>query len=429
VGAVASTLYLVGPAGVCILLGWAYVDGVAAFAMIAASLSWIIWYQTGERGVLRGAALLAGFAVCFKITSALLPAALLALTCIAAIARARALGQRRIRAVDALAFSARLLPLMLLPLVPWLTRSAIVTDNPFFPLFARWIPSRDFSPDLSVKFDRFNRFMTWGNAFGRGWTIEQRTWILFGACAAVVLVCSVVMVRTASLMGRGTIAVVMVALVMQLLAAGLYVRYSVPLAAVLTLPVAAAFGSVLSRRSAPYVWLAVTLVCSLVQARRCLSQENLRLSDVPDLLRTATGLEARRTFLRDHLALYPLYEEVNRDLPKSARVMLSCYCGGFYIDRTTFCADMVQDSLRVTGWDEFTSDLRRLGITHVIAPTALANGGPSPALDLNSNSSITRESQYRVLRPLLSAHATARGIAFDQGLYEIDPALLEAPVQ
>ncbi len=75
--------------------------------------------------------------------------------------------------------------------------------------------------------------------------------------------------------------------------------------------------------------------------------------------------------------------------------MLSAYCGGFYIDRTTFCAEMVQQSLRFTTWEEFGADIRRLGITHIIAPSVLATGGPTPDLGGSSVSAITREGEYR----------------------------------
>jgi hypothetical protein len=423
-GAVAATLFLVGPVGVSSVLGCAYVEGAAAFAMIASVLAWLLWFQSRDLAYLRSAALLAGVAVTFKITAALLPIALLALTWIAAVDHGRRAGDRDGLERSAAAFSARLLPFMLGPIVPWMARSAIVTGNPLFPLFARWIPSRDFSPDLSGKFDRFNRLMTWGNVIGRDWSIQQRTWVLAGACVVVALLGSVIVFRSRSWMARGTAAVVILVSLAQLSAAGLYLRYSIPLAAVVGLAIAATLDAVLSRRPAPAILLAVTMIGSLAQARRCLL---LADSDARGLVKTALGLEGRRAFMLDHLALYPLYEQVNRDLPANAKVMLSCYCGGFYIDRTTFCADMVQDSLRFTSWEDFTSDLRRLGITHVIAPSALATGGPSPAFDRSSTSSITRESEYRFVRPLLTEHGRTRGTASDQGLYELDPALLGAP--
>ncbi len=422
-GPVATTLFLAGPVAVSSVLGCAYVEGAAAFAMIASALSWILWFQSREQAWLRTAALLAGFAVTFKITAALLPVALLGLTWVAAADPARATPEGGHPGRRAAMFSAQLVPFMAAPILPWMTRSAIVTGNPLFPLFARWIPSRDFSPDLSSRFDRFNRLMTWGNVMGRDWSIQERTWVLEATCAAIAVVGAVLFFRARSWIARGTVVVVVAVVLAQLSAAGLYVRYSIPLAAVVGLPIAAAMGSLLSRRGAPAVLLVLTALGSLVQARRCLFLAN---GDAKGLLETTVGLETRRTFLLDHLVLYPLWEQVNRELPPDAKVMLSCSCGGFYIDRTTFCADMVQDSLRFTSWEDFTADLRRLGITHVIAPSALATGGPPPPFDLSSTSSITREAQYRFVRPLLTDHSRTRGTAFDQGLYEIDTNLVRA---
>jgi hypothetical protein len=423
VGAVAATLFLVGPAGVSNVLGSAYVEGAAAFAMIGAALAWLIWFQVDELPYLRCAALLSGIAVSFKITSALFPAALVALTYIA-VAHKNVTIAKPARMRAAVSAAARLIPMALVPVVPWMVRAAIVTHNPFFPLFARWIPTRDFSPEDSAKFDKFNRYMTWGNTFGRSWTLEQRTWVLLAVCAAVILVGAIAMMRFPSPVARGTAGVAVVALLAQLSAAGLYVRYSIAIAAVLMLPVAAAIGSALSRRGVVSFWVALTLAASLWQGKHLLAGADI---GPKELLRTAAGLDDRRGFLREHLPLFPLYEEVNRDLPSSAGVMLSCYCGGFYIDRKTFCAEMVQEALRFSSWDEFTADVRRLRITQVIAPNVLATGGPSPPIDGSNSSSITRENQYRMLRRLLTEHSHERATASDQGLYDVDRAFLGDP--
>jgi hypothetical protein len=136
------------------------------------------------------------------------------------------------------------------------------------------------------------------------------------------------------------------------------------------------------------------------------------------------GTQDRKAFLQERLALLPLYERINQDLPRQAGVLLSDYCGGFYIDRSTFCAEMVQDSLRFTSWEEFTSDIRRLGITHVVAPAVFATNGPSPVHGGSSVSELTRAGQERMMRELLTRHARTLQTAADMGLYEIDGAAL-----
>jgi hypothetical protein len=426
VGAIAATLFLVGPAGISGLLGCAYVEGGAAFAMIAASLAWVVWFQSGSAGYLRCAALLAGLAVCFKISSALFPVALLGLTFVAA-ARPQASADTRARWLSGVRSCLQMLPLIALPVLPWMIRAAAVTGNPVFPLFARWIPSRDFSAGLATQFDRFNRYMTWGNTFGRDWDIGMRSHVLFGFCGVLLLVGGVAIARARSWMARGTAAVVLLATVAQLMAAGLYIRYSIPMAAVIALPVLAGLGPLLSRRVVAPVIVGVTLLASLVHARRAVAQTG---ATVREIASTALGTESHRQFLLDHLGLYPLYEQVNHELPEGVGVMLSCYCNGFYIDRTTYCGEIVQDSLRYTSWEEFAADLRRLGIRYVIAPSTLAVGGPSPAADRSSVSTITHDAQVRVVRRLLSGYGHLLGTAADQSLYEVEGSRLtdlEAP--
>jgi hypothetical protein len=168
-------------------------------------------------------------------------------------------------------------------------------------------------------------------------------------------------------------------------------------------------------------WLGFTLAGSLVHAHRIYLDVG---ANTVGLLRTVAGLDDRRDFLRSRLPLYPLYEHANRELPLGAGIVLSGYCGGFYIDRKTFCSEFVQDSLRFTNCQDLTNDLRRLGITHVIAPTALAAEGPLPDSGVPTFVSYIRPGQYQLFRQLLTSHARPLAIASDQGLYEIAPTLL-----
>jgi hypothetical protein len=128
--------------------------------------------------------------------------------------------------------------------------------------------------------------------------------------------------------------------------------------------------------------------------------------------------------VRTRLPLYALYERANRELPADAGVLLSGYCSGFYIDRKTFCASMVQTSLRYNSWQDFTDDVRRLGITHVVAPSVLATGGPIAVHGGSAVAEITLADQYQMVRQLLEGHARTLATASDYGLYEITPELL-----
>src|SRR4051812_34263338 len=152
--ATAVVIFLFGPVGVANLLGWAYLEGATSFASIAATLAWIIWFQDRRSGWLRCAFALAGVGVSFKITAGLFPVALSALTFTrwwndkreAALA-----GKGPIAQLPWLSLAA----LSILPVTPWLARSAIVTHNPFFPLFAHILPSRDFSAEQASQWEHF----------------------------------------------------------------------------------------------------------------------------------------------------------------------------------------------------------------------------------------------------------------------------------
>jgi hypothetical protein len=222
-------------------------------------------------------------------------------------------------------------------------------------------------------------------------------------------------------MARGTAVIVTITAIAQLSAAGLYFRYSLPLAAALMLPLVVPFERWLARRPVMVSWIAITLVLSLMQARRIYVEEG---GNFPGLVRSLGGAQQRTAFLKERLPPYALYERVNAELPLNAGIMLSFYCGGFYMDRATFCAEMVQDSLRFTSWEDFSTDLRRLGITHLIAPSVLATGGPTPYLGGSATSVITRADQFRLVRMLLTRHARTLQTASDLGLYEIDPVWL-----
>jgi hypothetical protein len=143
-------------------------------------------------------------------------------------------------------------------------------------------------------------------------------------------------------------------------------------------------------------------------------------NDLGGLVRTPLGLEGQRAFLGRHITLFPLFEQANRDLPAGSRVLLACYCGGFYVDRMTFCSDGVQGSLRMASGDAFADDLRRLHVTHVLAPTTLATGGPFPPFDASGVSFMVRKQEYAVVSKLLLDHGRLLGLAGDEGLYALD---------
>lgn len=411
VGAAAVSLYLFGPLGVAGLLGWAYLEGATSLAITAAVGAWIIWYQEREPGWLRSAFLLAGIAVSFKITAGLLPLALGGLTLVARL-DPRERDTYRARTIDVLP----LLGLCLAPVTPWLIRSALVTGNPFFPVFAAQIPSRDFSPELARQWGYFNRYLNWAIVIGRDWSLERRQHILLGCALLLLVIASVTWWVLRSWIARAATLVLLATLLAQLATVGLYVRYWVPMASVLLLPVLAPAATFLAGRWQRGALVVVTVLMSFAQARRSFRSAD---NDFGGLVRTTLGIEPRATFLERHVAPFPLYEKINRELPEKSKVLLTFYCGGFYIDRPTYCTDVVQGSLRLTTWDSFLSDIGTLGVTHVLAPLFEETGGPAPPASAAGVGFMVVKEERALVSRLLADRGHLLASAGNEGLYLI----------
>jgi hypothetical protein len=418
VAVLATTAFLYGPLGVGPLLGWAYLEGITSAALISSGLAWLIWYQERDRAWLRCAALLAGAGVSFKITAALFPVALGVLTLITLCSEAR---KERRSLLPELVSILRLLPLIILPVLPWLVRSAIVTGNPLFPMGAQWIPSRDFSAALSKKFDSYNRYMVWGINLSQEWTLARRKLFFAAITGALALCGGFIALRQRSFVARSTAWVVLGTLLIQLLAAGLYKRYWIPVLSVFQLPLLALFARQLSADWLRGPLIGLSALLSLFQARQGLKTID---NDAAGLLKTALGLEAQNAYVARHLTLFPLYELANRDLPATAGIVMSQYCGGFYLDRRTFCADITQESLRFDTREHFLTDLRKLGITHVLAPRFWAEIDSKPAMEGGNVSMLVREREHACISELMREHSHLLKAAGDQGLYAVDPAFL-----
>jgi hypothetical protein len=409
VGTTAAILYLVGPAGAVQYLGYAYIEGAIGFALVSATLAWCVWFRERGAGWLNCSLLIAGIAVSFKLTTALFPIGLGVLTVL--VLRSEG---RKLASLWPLALRFGLLTA--LPIVPWLARSAIVTGNPFFPLFAGIIPSRDYPPNLARAFEEYNRYMLWGSQRLGHWGIEERRLALLALGAGLAVFAGLVYRRLGTRTARSVLVVLTLTVLIQLSAMGLYIRYWSPLLAVVQIPLLLVMDGLLRRpRAQTLVWAAAA-VGSLLGSRSGLQSVG---GDVSGLVRTAVGADDQRAFLQAHLPLYPLYEKANRELVTDARILLSSYCGGFYLERTTYCAEFINSSLRFTNWQEFFADVRALRVTHVLAPRSIAAGeGPATRVG-GSVSEMFRDQQNELVGTLLREHCDLIATASDQGLYAI----------
>jgi Dolichyl-phosphate-mannose-protein mannosyltransferase len=413
-GAAAATLFLFGPFGVGGILGWAYVEGAVSFLVIASTLAWLMWFDTRRASWLRAAFAAAGVAVSFKITAALFPLGLLLLTWFIEWQEERS----RRSWVSIAIKSWPLILLAAIPITPWLLRATVVTGNPIFPMFGTVIPSRDFPPALSAEWDLYFRYLNWGTGAG-GLSLETRKRIIVAALVAIVALSGVLFAFLRSSFARATVVVVGAMMVLQVLAVGLYKRHWFSVMSVVQLLAVALVARMLPGRWQRSAVVAATVVLSLASARANLKTVD---NDVTGVVRTALGLESQRDFLARHLPLYTLYEYANRNLPADSGVAFEYGCGGFHIDRKTFCLEIPQGSLSVESWNAFVTDARRLGLTHVIAPRVMANGSlPNfPGLVRSGVGFTFKERTDQIVLRLLTTRGKLLASAADQGLFAVD---------
>jgi hypothetical protein len=409
-GATSAVLFIAGPLAVTKLLGLAYIEGAVAFAIAVATLTWLAWLQHREASLLRVSALLVGFSVTFKITAALFAVAMTALTLFAIVDAKR---RQRVGLTWGAALGA--LALMAVPALPWFVRSAIVTGNPLFPLFARLVPTRDLTPETAKSFDHYNRYFLWASRYAESWSLETRQAILAGVASLVLVAAGLSYLKLRGLPRAATV-VLGLAVALQLSAVGLYSRYWVPILPTLLLPVLSSCDGALRRLAkARWALVALTALGSLYQAHASFATAK---GDVRGVIATATGLETYPTFLRRNIELYPMFEYINRELPRSSRVALTYTCIGFYIDATTYCSEFPQDALGFTSWENFVGNVRKLGVTHFMAPTCLTRGEVPPP-DYSGPAIMQKERKDAYLTRLLSSHGRLLAVGGDQGLYEL----------
>lgn len=102
-----------------------YNDAALVFFVLAAFYALLLWRETRADAWLVAAGLTAGFCYAIKLPGVVVPAA-------AALFVVASGGGRRV-----LVFAAAALPLA----VPWMARNAVLTGNPFAPLFNAWFPN------------------------------------------------------------------------------------------------------------------------------------------------------------------------------------------------------------------------------------------------------------------------------------------------
>jgi hypothetical protein len=413
VGIAAGFVVLLGPLGIARLSGTALIEGFVALMVAVAILAWLVWTVERNPSWLMVVGAASGFAVTFKLTAAAVPLALVAVTIALSRVDARRIGRR----AATLAIGA-----FLVPTVPWLIRATIITGNPVFPALAGYIPSTDFPADMAKEYETFNRVQHWGGNRFSGLGTGTRELMLIGAAVVVVAIAGAFMVIRRGHKFEQAVAGTMagVALV-QLFAVGFYPRYWIPSALVLALPLLYLVRGRLDNKWVGRVAILVACALSALQVRTF-----SRLA--PVALVTSSFTESRReTYFEQTVGLRALYDYANTSLPDESVVLQSYLCAGFYLEVDDMCGDMLQGSIRFDQWDEFTADLVKWKVTHVITPLALGSGGPRPSDEVGGNVGLlVRDDLYESLSRLLRERGRLVIEADDFGLYELTATSPEA---
>lgn len=364
VGFAAATLFLLGaPRFQSLpLLSWAYVDMGITLQLVCAALAWMLWHRTRERGWLTCAALCAGFAASFKLTGLFASVIFAALTCVARwreVSPGRALRGGLVYACVAL-----------LPLLPWLWRTWHQTGNPIYPHLSSLFPTRDWSPEAGAALDAYFKHYNWGSGLGAGWSLAQRQAARLAAMAVVATATLLLVWRWQDREARLLTAAAGALLLTALATTGLYVRLLLPVLALVYVILCMGASKALQARR----WVQ-GLVLLLALANATLY---VRGANPGEALAVVTGRLSRDAYLARRLPLMPLWNYVNVQLPKEARLLFAGLGGSYYSDRYCYLTDAyLQRRIRLDTWENYRDDIRQEGIGYAIVPDALP---PQPRL-------------------------------------------------
>jgi hypothetical protein len=114
------------------------------------------------------------------------------------------------------------------PVLPWLVRNALVTGNPVYPLFANWIPSRDWTVEQGQVFGRYIRYFSWAIASGARLPEPSRHLILLGVAALVLVATSLFCWRIRDSASRTLLSLAGAFTLLCIALTGLLLRYWLP---------------------------------------------------------------------------------------------------------------------------------------------------------------------------------------------------------
>ena len=358
------------------LFGQAYVDFGAAWMASVTVLIWLIWREQPDQKLLACMALCAGFAASFKITALLVCVVWLPVVLVE-------LRQRGVAWPNVLKQGLAFGILAFTQVLPWLFRGWRLTGNPVYPMFASYIPTRDWTPEHGRVFSRYTQLHSWAISAGPSLSDFQRRAILGVADVVVLVGTLLVLWRLKQPALRALVACGALFILISVPSTGMIPRYWLPGLMWWTLVAAA----LLSKRwptakvQGTLAIAALALALAL-QIRTQIKGDHTKLT-LAGNTRIAAGLS---TFEREYPddALPVMWRYINDNTPADARVLLASFYsgfgessfGGFWLDRLCFATDShLQTAIPFNNFESFVKKIQQLGIEYVVLPDHLFSPG------------------------------------------------------
>jgi hypothetical protein len=339
----------------------AYVDFGATWMVMATVLLWLHWREQKDERALIGLALFAGFATTMKLTAACVTAAWVPI--LVWEARRQGIAWGKVTST-----SVKLGLVAVAPVLPWLVRSWRNTGNPFFPMLAGLIPTRDWDARVAADFGRHAHFFSWGLVAGSQLTESQRKLIVLGVASGILLAGALAVALLRRPEWRALSAFATMLALSGVAIGGLVFRYWLPgIMCAALVATSWALTRWPSRRL--HLWGAsALLVGALLVVVRSYGSE--LSSDV----RLATGVATMDEVYEDNEA-WQMWRYINARTPQDSRVLLAAFYpmwgagnfGNFWTDRTCFITDVhSQTHLKLSDWQTFKEGVKNDRVTHVV---------------------------------------------------------------
>ncbi len=338
----------------------AHVDvGLAAFAMLAVLAMIRSRTESTEAGSpaqqdhwLSLSALFAGLAACAKLTGVMVILALTTVLLLTPVAGEESLIRHRVRR----AFLFFMIAVCVT--VPWFVRTALVTGNPFYPLFFGLFGGREWT--------------------AQGWSRIQHYFLLLSTIPGLPPT------HTNLILARALMFVFGLLLCLATFRATRRSPYAIPAryAAIFVTLVLAGSGYNLRFLLAAYPVAVISLARSLFQGREragiyalcalsvllAVRAERRYEPHFGTALSVAVGRISREAYLRAVLPDYPVVQFANENLPSDARILVGTWeeSNAYYRQMALRSNYWLQDSIHYDTPERLTQDLRRLGVTHLV---------------------------------------------------------------